>query len=770
MNANDWNALRKQPDKAKKMLSALHMSPAYLKVSWGTLSEDEQAKVSKWIVKNGSGWFEKGELTATPTGMRQVAPKHRKASIKKKSEGILRKPMKKEKSVRTVKRTAPKNKHTEKITSLKADGWELVASDLNQTDYTAQTKALIQQGYQTKGLADKEHKTYLLFRKGEVQTKTEQHTGKPYRKKTLSEMEYQYVLNLICNNCGHEFEDYEDCECPECGSPGVSEVESESEEKEEKTPKQETIDDQKPDDSTLEQVRKADIDMEGLYVDDTEGIRLKFLDGELKGKTAHRCPECDRGLNWSKSKSVFACGEHGSIQPKEAFDMRRIGHDKEANEWANRVYGNFLEEARRDGFKSVEEHYNSLSDTDNGGDKKWIALGVALEKLLPKSDIAKANKELDEGFFEMVSNRIDEAKEEFDKTGETAEYNLAWQTEFKKYYEAVPEGDRAELDSKLYWLSNYIHEKKQEKKKAEEDKKSPTQIYLEKELQHRRDANDDTPIPLLYDTKEGVQVAIDFARTTSPLPIEIVFDNLKIRVHYYHNEKRDPTRLEVTAFNEKNEQIYFTKDLDMDFTVEHLLTFKKGAERLQEEAKKSPVPFDVFDYYVSAHPKAMAHHLKQLGITASDRETQSSELNRKIVEDETNSLRTEIEDKPLAYLEKMIEKEEAESEKEEAKPEKESKQSGTTTYYKSVDDNGKMTRVQIKKPYPFIAEGIEFVAHKEGKMWHATEVSTGLKFIEGTTQLGTEESTKSLVKKYGVSGIQTKIAEAKQQLAERGLS
>lgn len=32
-------------------------------------------------------------------------------------------------------------------------------------------------------------------------------------------------VDLICNNCGKEFEGYEDDECPECGSAGVSKVE-----------------------------------------------------------------------------------------------------------------------------------------------------------------------------------------------------------------------------------------------------------------------------------------------------------------------------------------------------------------------------------------------------------------------------------------------------------------------------------------------------------------------------------------------------------------
>ena len=52
MNSTQWTALKKQPDKAKKMLSALHMSSAYLKVSWGELDEGDQKKVSKWVSKN----------------------------------------------------------------------------------------------------------------------------------------------------------------------------------------------------------------------------------------------------------------------------------------------------------------------------------------------------------------------------------------------------------------------------------------------------------------------------------------------------------------------------------------------------------------------------------------------------------------------------------------------------------------------------------------------------------------------------------------------
>lgn len=114
----EWSALKKQPDKAKKMLSALHMSPAYLKVSWSELDEGDQKKISNWIAKNGSGWFEKGEPTSTPKGIKNVAPKHRKAAIKRESAGVLRKPMKKEKSVRTVNKEETPQTHKEEKASL----------------------------------------------------------------------------------------------------------------------------------------------------------------------------------------------------------------------------------------------------------------------------------------------------------------------------------------------------------------------------------------------------------------------------------------------------------------------------------------------------------------------------------------------------------------------------------------------------------------------------------------------------------------------------
>ena len=112
MNTSQWNALKKQPDKAKKVLSTLHMSPAYLKVSWNELDEGDQKKVSKWIARNGSGWFETAISTSTTKGIRNVAPEHHKAAIKKQVLGISRQPMIKEKPVRTVIKwntTSPKD-------------------------------------------------------------------------------------------------------------------------------------------------------------------------------------------------------------------------------------------------------------------------------------------------------------------------------------------------------------------------------------------------------------------------------------------------------------------------------------------------------------------------------------------------------------------------------------------------------------------------------------------------------------------------------------
>ena len=106
MDSKQWNSLKQQPDKAKKMLSALHMSSAYLKVSWNELDEGDQKKVSNWVSKNASGWFEVGEPTNTPKGIKNVAPKHRKAAVKKESEWVLRTPMKKS-SVRKVIKEEP---------------------------------------------------------------------------------------------------------------------------------------------------------------------------------------------------------------------------------------------------------------------------------------------------------------------------------------------------------------------------------------------------------------------------------------------------------------------------------------------------------------------------------------------------------------------------------------------------------------------------------------------------------------------------------------
>lgn len=64
-----------------------------------------------------------------------------------------------------AKKAQAKTTLKEKIAKLEADNWELVASDLTQSEFAKQSKALMQHGNKIRGLIDKEHKTFLLFMK-----------------------------------------------------------------------------------------------------------------------------------------------------------------------------------------------------------------------------------------------------------------------------------------------------------------------------------------------------------------------------------------------------------------------------------------------------------------------------------------------------------------------------------------------------------------------------------------------------------------------------
>lgn len=78
---------------------------------------------------------------------------------------------------------------------------------------------------------------------------------------------------------------------------------------------------------------------------------------------------------------------------------------------------------------------------------------------------------------------------------------------------------------------------------------------------------------------------------------------------------------------------------------------------------------------------------------------------------------------------------------------------------KNADD--KVEIVPILKPHPFTIQGISLVAHKEGKEWRSTEVTTGL-ILEYNAMRKEEVIKKSeeLISRIGATKINTLIKEA----------
>ncbi|MDD5453987.1 MAG: hypothetical protein PHW62_00605 [Candidatus Ratteibacteria bacterium] len=437
MNASQWTTLKKQPDKAKKMLSALHMSSAYLKVSWDELDEGEQRKISQWIAKNGSGWFEKGEPTSTPEGIKVVAPKHRKAAIKKESEVVLRKPMKKEKPVKPV-RTETKGIIPKPVRDIFTKEQIQNPSEFYFAEFgdriTIEKKPIGEDVYRsssdrinistpmvTKHLKKEELNEIQgwLKSKGEQLLASNEYVETPERTdKEIDDLfeklelkigdivihkKYKLQYKYLGIKMGrYEFESMRGGNTKQLYKfEVIRDFTKESEPKPDED-----------DHSTLERAKRAGIDLEGLYIDDSEGIRFRMLDGAFKGKTAFRCPEDYRGLVFN-SNSKLSCGEHGALtSPENAIDLRKIGIDDKTTKWARQQFKGWLAEAKEEGFNTVAAHVDSLKAKDGkNGYAQYAELGRGLEETFATA--AKGiSREIDE---ELAAEKKKSEPEKSDK-------------------------------------------------------------------------------------------------------------------------------------------------------------------------------------------------------------------------------------------------------------------------------------------------------------------------------------------------------------------
>ena len=806
MTSKEWNSLKKQPDKAKKMLSALHMSSAYLKVSWGDLDEGDQKKVSKWIAKNVSGWFEAGEPISTPKGIKTVAPKHHKAAVKKSAEAILRTPMKKEKSVREVKKeeTPQKTpKEEEEVRSYPNYGlvWDgdISRQDITSTDYyrviTNPPKDVEYQG--SKSFHG--DSAALYFSKSKKETYIVPRDTKEYLIHLRNEP-VKRELDIKCPECGHNMvsasKEYSEAVrgAVKEGTP-ICRVHGTLESIEQQTGKSVSVPEPEPEseskeESWLVRAKNAGISLDGLYINDIDGIKFRMMDGAFANKTAFRCPECYRGLVFN-SDNKLACGEHGSLtSPDKAFDLRKVGTDKETTKWARMEYSVWLREARFEGFNTISEYVDAMKgektlsgETDNGY-KQYAQMGKGFEKLF-NSEAGKENTEINRKFFKKVSERVDDAYKEFDTTGDIKEYQEAYNTEFVKYYNALPEGDRVQLDSKIYGLSNYIHEKKLAlKKKPEliEKDKSGTMLYLEAAYKSRLETLSTEPIPLSNPEADEIKDAIEFAKT-SMVPILMHFDIVDVQIRYWRNTSGDPSRLEIIVFNEEMNPIYHNNDYDMNLTVEEVFRIrdsetnrmkgeekeevrKKDEARAQEEQKKKQFRFNKTTYslYLKTYPYAMVHFLNNIvhiPLNADPQKLTDKEL------DMINEVVAEgydiISDTGIYTVEWFKERDEmerADEVKYEAEQEKEK------SYFKITSENNIFKKAPIKKPYPFTYQGIDFVSHFEGAGWHTSVAALGLMFTSGKSKNESETAAKETVDRRGSEYIKEQTVTARESLGE----
>lgn len=760
MNASQWAALKKQPDKAKKMLSALHMSPAYLKVLWGELDGGDQRKVSNWITKNGSGWFEKSEPTYTTKGIKSVAPKHRKAAVKKESEGVLRKPMKKEKTVHTEPKKSQKVSLEELVKEYKEIGKEMKVHGITQRGRPEADVLISRENQLWDGIRDiylerleripeskkiKPDGLGVLALAGRATTKAVQESPS---KVNLEEMVSEW-LNPHPINKGEE-QAYKNYGLVWDGNTSRQDVTSIDYYRVEPNPPKDVSyqgsksfhgdsaalyysksnketyilprdskeylihlrNEKVEQDSWSARAKKAGIDLEGLYIDDTDGIRFRMLDGAFKGKTAFRCPEDYRGLVFN-SESKLSCGEHGSLtSPDKAIDLRKIGIDDKTTKWAEQQFKSWLSEAKLEGFKTVAEYVDSLKVKD--GDKgyaKYAELGRGLEQT-----------------FITVAPRVSR-----------------------------------EIDEELA----------AEKKKSEPDK-SGTLIYLEKAYKERLEAMDTSPIPLSNPEAEEITDAIEFAKT-SRVPILMHFDKVDVQMRYWKDTAGNITGIEIVVFNESQNPVYHNRDYDMNLTASEIFRIrdaetnkiieseKEERKKKEEEEEKRKNKFNktTLSLYNKTYPMAMDYFLYSIvtlpPTVGVDNMTEEwlEKINKYVAEAGDNKYSVEWFKERNEYLVK--EEWEKTTKKE---PEKPAKQS----YFRVIQVDGKTKKDPVRAANPFTYKGVEFFSHKEGRVWHASEATTGLRFADGNTQVQAEDAAIAIIDRAGSDVIQGQIATAKQNL------
>ena len=122
-----------------------------------------------------------------------------------------------------------------------------------------------------------------------------------------------------------------------------------------------------------------------------EGLKLEngkycITRGDFKGISAFRCHLCGRSLAISSISGVhLVCEEHGTMFTP--IDLRKIGKDNLTTKWALKRYKIFLEEAKDEGFDSVETYVDYLVKTQGESYIEYAKLGVGLEKKMASSTL-----------------------------------------------------------------------------------------------------------------------------------------------------------------------------------------------------------------------------------------------------------------------------------------------------------------------------------------------------------------------------------------------
>ena len=851
MNSTQWTALKKQPDKAKKTLSALHMSPAYLKISWSELDEGDQKKVSKWVSKNASGWFEVGEPTNTPRGIKNVAPKHRKAAAKKESEKVLRRPMRKEEPVRTEKKEPWQmikqewldenlvesgqvsrkkqignltlkqwklNEHRNYVEQAIIDGKPIPERVLKEyPELTIKKEKIPTTATQPEDKGEiRAYKNYGLVWTGD--TSREDVTSIDYyrvEKNPPKDVSYQGSKSFHGDAAAlyHSKSNKETYVLPRDSKEYLIHLRNEKiERKQEKPARTETKDEPIPAplelDSASDRAKKSGIDLEGLYVDDTDGIRFRMVVGAFKDKTAFRCPECYRGLVFN-SDSKLACGEHGSLTYQDKIiDLRKIGIDDKTTEWARGEYESWLSEAKVQGFKTVSEYVDSMKGKDAHGYGKYAELGRGFEETFITGS-KEINQQITNKLFKRIIKRLDEAEKEFDSTGKIDEWQAAWNSEYSKMYNVLPESEQKQIDSRMYGLSNYIHEEKLKKEKEsepvkEEPKKSATMIYLEGAYQKRLESLDTSPIPLSNPGAEEITEAIEFAKGVM-VGIIMHFDKVDIQMRFWRDSAGSaPSALEITVFDEDQTQMYHNKEYNLNLTAAEVFRIrdaetnslmerrkeekeeirKKDEAREQAERKKKQFRFNKTTYslYLKTYPYAMAYFLNDIvhiPLNADPQNLTDKELDMiNEVVAEGYDIISDTGVYTVEWFKGMDEVERADEARYEAEQEKEKQEKKETKskpklkpnsqYFKTKEVNGKLKKEYVKEAHPFEFGGVTLFAHKEGAGWHVTEQTTGLMFTSGTSQNEAESAAKDMISSRGEENVLAMINQAKQVMESHG--